>query len=36
MFPDDPGDVGIRSTVHGWRLYRGPEGIFEKIADEDG
>ncbi|KLO18922.1 nicotinamide N-methyltransferase [Schizopora paradoxa] len=24
MFPEDIGDVEIRSTVHGWRLTRGP------------
>jgi len=36
MFPDDPGDLDVRSTVHGWRLYRGPKSIFEKIADEEG
>ncbi|KAI6111818.1 putative methyltransferase-domain-containing protein [Pisolithus croceorrhizus] len=23
MFPDDPGDEEVRSTVHGWRLVRG-------------
>ncbi|KAF9236770.1 putative methyltransferase-domain-containing protein [Melanogaster broomeanus] len=23
MFPDDPGDVGVRSTVHGWKVTRG-------------
>ena len=22
MFPDDPGDESIRSTVHGWKLHR--------------
>jgi len=22
MFPDDPGDLVVRSVVHGWRLYR--------------
>ncbi|KAN0078322.1 putative methyltransferase domain containing protein [Tylopilus felleus] len=22
MFPDDPGDVEVRSTVHGWRMTR--------------
>ncbi|KAF9512129.1 hypothetical protein BS47DRAFT_1466587 [Hydnum rufescens UP504] len=24
MFPDDPGDLAVRSVVHGWRLYRTP------------
>jgi hypothetical protein len=35
MFPDDPGDPDIRSTVHGWRLYRGPEGVHEENVEDD-
>lgn len=27
MFPNDPGDLDVRSTVHGWHLYPGSSGI---------
>ncbi|KAF8321349.1 hypothetical protein DL93DRAFT_2213498 [Clavulina sp. PMI_390] len=35
MFPDDPGDVEVRSTVHGWAMHIGPNGVRDHVIDED-
>ncbi|KAN0065834.1 Protein N-terminal and lysine N-methyltransferase efm7 [Thecaphora frezii] len=32
MFPDDPGDKQVRSTIHGFRLYKGGQ---DGLADAD-
>lgn len=35
MFPEDPGDLEVRSTVHGWRMYIGPQGVQDHKLDSD-
>lgn len=35
MFPEDPGDLEVRSTVHGWRMYVGPSGVQDHKPDSD-
>jgi hypothetical protein len=33
MFPNDPGEESVRSTVHGWKLTRNPDRIDIKEDD---
>lgn len=38
MFENDPGDISVRGTVHGWRVYRAhgtPVPIAVSSTDDD-